>query len=132
MLHDCVALAYKGEGSCLKCVRGRRTIFIFRDEIPHQLKKNVAIILTERAKMLRLKNHTQWNEIIWNHSQPRRKILKFHLISWCGNFMETHSFNRVSSDSSETLWNLYVSSKCPHQEIRWNYGILCSKLYVVY
>ena len=27
---------------------------------------------------------------------PLRKKLKFHLISWCGNFVETHDFCRVS------------------------------------
>ena len=26
------------------------------------------------------------------------KIPKFHLISWCGNFAETHSFRRVSGE----------------------------------
>ena len=28
------------------------------------------------------------------------KIPKFHLISWCGNFMERHSFRRILGDSS--------------------------------
>ena len=30
------------------------------------------------------------------------KIPKFHLISWCGSFVERHSFCRVSGDSRET------------------------------
>ena len=35
------------------------------------------------------------------------KIPKFHLISWCGNFMKTHSLRSGS-------------------EIKWNYGIFYS------
>ena len=55
---------------------------------------------------------------------PLRKILLFHLISWSGNFVERHSFRRVSGKSPETLRKLCFSTKFPHQEIRWNYGIL--------
>ena len=36
--------------------------------------------------------------------QKLRKIPKFHLICWCGNSLETHSFCRVST-------------KFPHQEL---------------
>ena len=35
-----------------------------------------------------------------------RKIPKFHLISWCRNFVERHSLRRVSGELSETLWKL--------------------------
>ena len=45
------------------------------------------------------------------------KIPKLHLISWCGNFVERHSFRRVSDESSETLRKLYLSTKFPLQEI---------------
>ena len=31
-----------------------------------------------------------------------RQIPKFHLISWSGNFVEMHSFRRVSDESPET------------------------------
>ena len=31
------------------------------------------------------------------------KIPKFHPISWCGNFVETHSFRRVLDESLETI-----------------------------
>ena len=31
------------------------------------------------------------------------KISSLHLISWCGNFVETHSFHRVLSDLLKTL-----------------------------
>ena len=39
--------------------------------------------------------------------------------------METHSFWRVLCDLTETLRKLCVSTKFPHQEIGWNYGVLC-------
>ena len=35
--------------------------------------------------------------------EPLHKIPKFRLISWCGNFVKTHSFRRVLGKSSETL-----------------------------
>ena len=53
------------------------------------------------------------------------KYRNFNLISWCGNFVEMHSFRRVSGDSPETLRKLYLSTKFPHQEIRLNCSILC-------
>ena len=46
------------------------------------------------------------------------EIPKFHLISWCENFVEAHSFRRVSGDSPETLQKLYFSTKFSHQESR--------------
>ena len=58
-----------------------------------------------------------------------RKIPWFHLISWCGNFVERNSFRIVSGDSPETMWKLCLSTKFSHQEIRWNYGILRSVRY---
>ena len=33
------------------------------------------------------------------HKYSLREILNLHLNSWCGNFVERHSFCRVSSDS---------------------------------
>ena len=47
-----------------------------------------------------------------------RRIPKFYLISWCANFVERHSFRRVSGDSPKTLGKLCLFAKCPHQEIR--------------
>ena len=35
---------------------------------------------------------------------PLHKIPKFHLISWCGNLAETHSFHRVSGDSQNFVF----------------------------
>ena len=49
-----------------------------------------------------------------------RKIPWFHLISWCGNFAARHSFRIVSEDLPETMRKLYLSTKFPHQKIRWN------------
>ena len=42
---------------------------------------------------------------VWKWDKPR-KIPKFNLISWYGNFMETHSFRRVSGESHENLEKL--------------------------
>ena len=44
-------------------------------------------------------------------SETLCKISKFHLISWCGNFEERHSFRIVSDESSETMRKLRLSSK---------------------
>ena len=37
--------------------------------------------------------------------------------------MERHSFRRVLGNSLETMQNLCLSTKFPHQEIRRNFGI---------
>ena len=55
-----------------------------------------------------------------------QKIPQFHLISWCGNFVERHSLCTVLCDSPETMRKLRLSTKLPYQEIRWNYSIFCS------
>ena len=46
-----------------------------------------------------------------------RKIAQFHLISWCGNFVEKHSFLIVSGKSLETMRKLCLSAKFLHQEL---------------
>ena len=46
------------------------------------------------------------------------KIPQFHQISWCGNFVERHSFRIVSGESPATMLKLCLTTKCPHQEIR--------------
>ena len=53
--------------------------------------------------------------------------LQNFLISWCENFVKRNSFCMVSGDSPETMRKLFLSTKFPHQEIRWNYGIFCSE-----
>ena len=46
-------------------------------------------------------------------------ILKFHLISWCGHFVETHNFHWVSRELPETMRKLCASTKFPpYQDIR--------------
>ena len=43
----------------------------------------------------------------------------------------TRSINSIlctSGDLPETLRKLYLSTKCPYQKIRWNYGISCSEI----
>ena len=48
------------------------------------------------------------------------KILKFHLISWCGNFVEStvSAECRVNRELPETLRKLRVSTKFSQQKIR--------------
>ena len=47
-----------------------------------------------------------------------RKIPKFHLISWCENFVERHSFRIVSGEMPETMRKLCLSAKLTHQQVR--------------
>ena len=47
-------------------------------------------------------------------------------MSWWGNFVERLSFCIVSGESPEAIRKLCLYTKFPHQEIRWNYGILHS------
>lgn len=37
------------------------------------------------------------------------KLLKFHLISWCGKFVKIHLFQRVSNELPNTLRKLFIS-----------------------
>ena len=55
-----------------------------------------------------------------------QKIPYFHLISWCRNFVEGHSFCIVSADLPYTMHKPYFSRKFLHQKIRWNYCVLRS------
>ena len=50
----------------------------------------------------------------------------YNVTCWFGNFVESHSFRIVSGNSTETMRKVCLSTKFPHQEIRWNYGIFCS------
>ena len=53
---------------------------------------------------------------------PLHKIPKFHLILWYRNFVE--SFCRALGNSPKPMRKLCLSTKFPHQDIRWNFGIL--------
>ena len=44
----------------------------------------------------------------------RRKIPSFHQVSWCRNFVESHSFGIISSESPETMPKLCHSAKLLH------------------
>ena len=59
--------------------------------------------------------------------QTLRKIPNIHLISWSGNFVQRHSFRRVSGKSPEALRKLCLSIKFPYQKVGWNFGILRSE-----
>ena len=63
-----------------------------------------------------------------NISKTLRKMQWFYLIFWCGNFVERQRFHIVLGDSPETMRKLCLSTKFPHQEIRWKYGILCTEI----
>ena len=72
-------------------------------------------------------SYFQWGsllEVLAIANLPLRKISKVHIISSCGNVVESHSLRRVSGNSLETLWTLCLSTKFPHQEIWWNFVIL--------
>ena len=55
-----------------------------------------------------------------------RKIPQFHLIFWCGNFVERRSFRIVLGELYKTMRKLCLSTKFPHQEIRWHCSIFGS------
>ena len=59
-------------------------------------------------------------KVVFYINEALRKISKFYLISWRGNFVETHI---VSEELLAIHSKLFVSTKFPRQEIRWNYGI---------
>ena len=46
-----------------------------------------------------------------------------YLISWCGNF---YGKARFPYSLRFRMWKLCLSTKFPHQDIRWNYGIFRS------
>ena len=52
---------------------------------------------------------------------------KIHLISCCGNFLWQRKVTVNESELPETLRKLCAFTKFSHQEIKWNYGILCSE-----
>ena len=51
---------------------------------------------------------------------PLRKIPSFHLISWCGNFAERHSFRIVS----ETV--PFRKTSTPGNQVKWRYFSQCT------
>ena len=65
-------------------------------------------------------------KLIENWKTTQRKVPQFHLIFWCGNFMERYNFSIISGESPKNMRKPYLSIKFPHQEIRWNYRIFRS------
>ena len=70
----------------------------------------VCNFIARKIKQINLQNNT---------NNARNSV--FHLISWCGNFVERHSFRRVSGESPERHWHfatpdvlrsLWKVSKC--------------------
>ena len=57
-------------------------------------------------------------DLICKKHRTLRKILKFHLMFGCGNFVETHGFYNLS----KTLPKVSVSAKFSHQEIKQIYA----------
>ena len=55
--------------------------------------------------------------ILLNH--VLNKILKFHLVSWCGNFVETHIALRDWVESPETLRKFHVSTHEISTPVSW-------------
>ena len=53
-------------------------------------------------------------------------LQKNTVISWCGNIVERCSFRIVSGESDKTMGKMCLSTKFPHQEIRWNCSIFDS------
>ena len=71
-----------------------------------------------------------WETHIFFQKKGVKKVFahtaKNTVISWCGYYVERHSFGIVLCDLPETMQKLRFSTKLPHQEIRWNYSIFCS------
>ena len=65
-----------------------------------------------------------------NRKMPSLYCIKYRnlILSW--NIVETYSSRRVSGESLETLQKLCVCTKFPHQQIRLNFGILRSALWL--
>ena len=52
-----------------------------------------------------------------------RKMSLFHLIYYCGNFVESQSFRIVSGNSPKTMQKLYLST--PENSVKWRYFAQC-------
>ena len=76
---------------------------MFRHDVPKfKCSKDAPLSSSEAFK----------HEFVISDDIALQKIPQFHVISWCGNFVERHSFRIVSCNS------ICLSTKFPHQEIR--------------
>ena len=72
-----------------------------------------------------------WHSWVLTFFVSLLEIPYFHLMSWCESFLERHNFRVVLGESPETMRKLCLSTKFPHQEIRWNYSIFRSVHYQI-
>ena len=116
----------RGSSSCcykkqrLPCTKNKTyEVSILRDFIQSENICNEKVILSimlsfyiQKYWTVNSRLYQEYNQhtydTCFSQSWPLHKIRKFHLISWCGNFTEMHSFRMVSAESSETLWKLCI------------------------
>ena len=55
---------------------------------------------------------------MYSRQYPLHKIPNFHLISWCGNFVDRHSFSRVSGNSPKLYGNCAFPQSFRTREFR--------------
>ena len=58
-------------------------------------------------------------KFMYSLQYPLHKIPNFHLISWCGNFVDRHSFSRVSGDSPKLYGNCAFPQSFRTREFRY-------------
>ena len=92
---------------------------------PNAGKKKTPNTNTFFAMKCNIKHFFPFNSSIHNveKSPTLRKTPYFHLISWCGHFVERHSFRIISGELPETLRKLCLSIKFSHQEITVFYAV---------
>ena len=56
----------------------------------------------------------------------KNTVISPNAVKFCGSFVERHSFCIVLGQLHKTMCKVCLSTKFPHQEIRWNYGVFCS------
>ena len=87
-------------------------------------RRNIMILIISSNRCLCSIFKKPWNTILLEHFETQYQLLleksaiSYQLISWSGNFVEKHSFRIVSGDSPETIRELCLFTKFPHQEIR--------------
>ena len=62
--------------------------------------------------------------IFWETSTAKNTVISPNFLVWniCGKAQFPHSFGRIA----ETMRKLCLSTKFPHQEMKWSYGIFSS------
>ena len=86
---------------------------------PESIKKRLIFRNDQNTKETLGRNELKWfaesyRAIVYS---AQRKITNLHLIPWCGNFVERHSFRIVFGNSLRNMWKLGLSTKFPHQKI---------------